>query len=212
MMPIPSFPTSPETRFWQTLRFLKKVPEESSPRFVGKGYLRFHELVEYMCKFNSEERKAGREMQRLGQVVAVDIGFNLFNRLWCVAELSHAEKLPLGRFFALCPAFILAWSLSALVVLGRELGLWRGDGRLLANQHNIRTPSGSVGGGRAAGRGEEQHMCETRLQPSPLFSRLHLGMVQICTTRKRQVSAGPILPGCHVGAAISGLGGISRKP
>ena len=57
---------------------------------------RFDEMMEYLRRHNAEERKAGRETERFGQVVALDLGFELFARIWCVAELVEAEKLHLS--------------------------------------------------------------------------------------------------------------------
>ncbi|CAJ1456633.1 unnamed protein product [Effrenium voratum] len=67
--------------------------------FTGDGceMNKFDEMMEYLRRHNAEERKAGRETERFGQVVALDLGFELFARIWCVAELVEAEKLHLPQ-------------------------------------------------------------------------------------------------------------------
>ena len=55
-------------------------------------------MIEYLREYNAQERKAGRETERFGQVVAIDLAFELFTRIWCVAELVQAEKLHLATW------------------------------------------------------------------------------------------------------------------
>ncbi|CAJ1376485.1 unnamed protein product, partial [Effrenium voratum] len=58
---------------------------------------KFDDMIEYLREYNAQERKAGRETERFGQVVAIDLAFELFTRIWCVAELVQAEKLHLPQ-------------------------------------------------------------------------------------------------------------------
>ncbi|CAE7866633.1 slc38a2 [Symbiodinium microadriaticum] len=58
---------------------------------------KFDDMINYLRQSNAAARKRGDETQRFGQVVAIDMGFELFSRIWCVAELVEAEKLHLPQ-------------------------------------------------------------------------------------------------------------------
>eukprot|EP00439_Symbiodinium_sp_Y106_P032364 s60_g3.t2 len=71
-----------------------------TPKFLTGEHCemnKFDDMINYLRRSNAAARKRGDETERFGQVVAIDMGFELFSRIWCVAELVEAEKLHLPQ-------------------------------------------------------------------------------------------------------------------